>query len=301
MESVNDENKIVLASETRADNIEWTTEHENILVDWADKAICYRWLHSKSYNNYSRLNTLFTIPVIIMSTVTGTANFAQDRIPSEYISLFTALVGSINIFAGILTTVQQFLKISELNESHRVSTIAWGKFSRNIKIDLAKAPAERTPVLQMLKHSKEEFDRLIETSPNISEKVIKLFIKTFSGGEIKINEHGNAINLTAKQIAFSELNKPEICDSLETTYKSVYKSKKEEKDSTDLVKLLHDRNKVKEIEQFITNFESIKMREPTIEEILDNVDNNISVNTINNVISTMRLSKYQIDTHDSTV
>jgi hypothetical protein len=29
-------------------NIEWTTEHEQILVEWADKAMCYRWLHSRS-------------------------------------------------------------------------------------------------------------------------------------------------------------------------------------------------------------------------------------------------------------
>ena len=25
----------------------WTAEHENILVEWADKAACYRWLHGK--------------------------------------------------------------------------------------------------------------------------------------------------------------------------------------------------------------------------------------------------------------
>ena len=30
------------------------------------------------------MNTWFTIPVIIMSTLTGTANFAQDKFPDNY-------------------------------------------------------------------------------------------------------------------------------------------------------------------------------------------------------------------------
>ena len=54
--------------------VKWTAEHERILVDWADKALCYRWLHGKAHERYSKLNTWFTIPVIIMSTLTGTAN-----------------------------------------------------------------------------------------------------------------------------------------------------------------------------------------------------------------------------------
>ena len=44
---------------------EWSTQHEFILVEWADKAICYRWLHSASHISYSFKNRWFTVPVII--------------------------------------------------------------------------------------------------------------------------------------------------------------------------------------------------------------------------------------------
>jgi hypothetical protein len=277
--------------------VEWTSDHELILVDWADKALCYRWLHSKSHNNYSTLNTWFTIPVIIMSTLTGTANFAQDRVPAEYVSMFTAIVGAINLLAGILTTIQQFLKIGELNESHRVSSIAWGKFSRNIKVELAKSPKERMTVMQLLKHSKEEFDRLIETSPTLSDKVIKLFIETFSGGTIKTNELGEPIDLTPKQIIFTELNKPEICGTIETTMKTVYKPKFDDNNSTrdfaNLTRLMNEKKKRKQIEDFINNFELEKMREPTTEEIVNNLESVIPVSIIQNVISNIRSSKRQ--------
>ena len=140
--------------ENLKENIEWSKEHEYILAEWADKAICFRWLHAKSHNQYSYANTWFTIPVIVMSTITGTANFAQDRFPANIKDYATMGIGAVNIFAGILTTIQQFLKISELNEAHRVSSISWGKFYRNIKVELSKAPSERTAVSQLLKISK---------------------------------------------------------------------------------------------------------------------------------------------------
>ena len=107
---------------------EWTVEHEQILVEWADKAMCYRWLHSKSNAMYSYLNAWYTIPVIVISTLTGTANFAQGRVPVMYQGAFAMIVGGFNILAGIITTIQQFLKITQLTEAHRVSSISWDKF-----------------------------------------------------------------------------------------------------------------------------------------------------------------------------
>ena len=197
-------------------HVEWTSEHENILVEWADKATCYRWLHAKAHNQYSRANALFTIPVIIMSTLTGTANFAQDKFPSNIKPYVSMGIGAVNIFAGILTTIQQFLKIGELNEAHRASSISWGKFYRNIKVELTKAPVERIPVLQMLKTSKEEFDRLMETSSAISDKVVKKFNKTFSGGPLKVggqmNKRQEAFALLKNQ-KYAEISNLPACVS----------------------------------------------------------------------------------------
>ena len=68
-------------------NIEWKEEHETILIDWADKAMCYRWLHSKANTMYSVRNAWFTIPVIIISTVTGTANEIETSAASQTITI----------------------------------------------------------------------------------------------------------------------------------------------------------------------------------------------------------------------
>ena len=177
--------------------IEWTSDHENILIDWADKSMCYRWLHSKSYDRYNKLNTWFTIPVIIMSTLTGTANFAQERVPIDYRGYFSMIVGGVNIIAGIVTTIQNFLKISELNESHRVGSLSWDKFYRKIRVELAKSPEERQAVDVYLKLCTEEFDRLMETSPSIENHIVKEFKHKFQ------NKPG-----------FEKVKKPDICDTI---------------------------------------------------------------------------------------
>ena len=259
--------------------IEWTPEHENILIEWADKAMCYRWLHSKANIMYSALNAWYTIPVIIISTLTGTANFAQERVPLQYQSLFVMLVGGFNILAGIITTIQQFLKITQLNEAHRVSSIAWDKFYRNIKIELAKHPSERIDPKQMLKMSKEEFDRLNETSPTIPEKIIKDFKLNF---------------LT--QETFDKIVKPEICDILIPTseYRNPwYTDENKAKDLNENMKLqLIKTNKIKKqkelnkkaVNDFIKLFNDLNNREPMDSEIIDNLKEKIDIETLQSII-----------------
>ena len=270
-------------------NAEWSNQHEQILVEWADKAICYRWLHSQSHNSYSFKNTWFTIPVIILSTLTGTANFAQERVPEDYQPSFQLFIGSLNIFAGILTTIQQFLKISELNEAHRVSSISWDKFYRNIKLELAKSRKERMPAYQMLKISKEEFDRLMETSPSINEKIIKKFNSTFSGGKLKKDGL-----ITEKQQIFKDLYKPEICDNLESTKNFVYKESEEEiekKKTKKIVNFAKENNEFRRksiaVNNFIDNFNNEYKREPTFDEIYDNMKDNIDDKTINTIVKNL--------------
>jgi len=284
------ENDVVAPEAPQAVTIEWTPEHEGILIEWADKAMCYRWLHSKSYNLYARLNAWYTIPVIIISTITGTANFAQERVPVEYQNYFAMVVGTFSIAAGIITTIQQFLKITQLNEAHRVSSIAWDKFYRNIKIELAKHPMERMDVRQMIKMSKEEYDRLMETSPNIPEKIV---------GEFKVNFN--------KHSTFEKIVKPEICDILIPTNDQRnpwYNEENRAKQASEAVKnKISKQNKIKKLQfdqnkmvsDFINLFKSLNNREPMESEVVDNLKDKIEVSKIKTIIESLNTLSIQIN------
>lgn len=275
-------------------HIDWTPEHEEILIEWADKAMCYRWLHSKANSMYSTLNAWYTIPVIVISTLTGTANFAQERVPLGYQSWFVMIVGGFNIMAGIITTIQQFLKITQLNESHRVSSIAWDKFYRNIKIELAKHPLERIDPKQMLKISKEEFDRLIETSPNIPDKIVQQFKTNFS-----------------EQESFDKIIKPEICDILVPTneYRNPWFTEENQIKTINetLKNQLIKQNKIKKqnesdrkiVNDFIILFNNLNNREPMETEIIDNLKEKIDINTIKKIIEHNKSLSVKINVTDS--
>ena len=262
---------------------QWKEYHENILVDWADKAMCYRWLHTKSCNKYTFLRNIYTIPVIILSTLTGTANFAIERVPIDYQSYCQIGIGSLNILAGIITTISQFLKINELSEGHRVAAISWDKFYRNIRVELVKCPEDRTNVTYVIKTCKDEYDRLTESSPSIDNSIINSFNKTF--------DMNSKLSQKTKTDTIKSINKPEILDSFESTKNIVYKPN--EKDS--LIKVIKNKKNIthKEnlVDDFINNFEKEYSRKPSVIEIYDNLDTKVPNQIINKFLNKNRWFK----------
>jgi hypothetical protein len=201
--------------------VKWSTESEKIPSEWCDVAKCYKWLHNRSHQKFSILHAWFTIPAIIFSTISGTASFAQTSLPLSMQAYAPMVIGSVNIIIGILTTIQQYMKISELNESYRVSAIAWDKFARNISIELAKAPEERSmDAGHFLKTYREEFDRLMETSPSIPKSITLEFIAIFSGKKpyycwpAKDDADDEENNEEERKTRFKTLKKPDECDTI---------------------------------------------------------------------------------------
>ena len=216
-ESVTQESNVLL--------VEWSPENEKIVVEWCDIAQCYKWLHTRAHQSFSYMHAWFTIPAIILSTISGTASFAQGSLPVSMQTMAPMVIGSVNIFIGILTTIQQYLKISEYNESHRVSAIAWDKFARNIRIELAKHPDERsTDAGHFLKTNRDEFDRLMETSPSIPIRIVDEFLETFSGQPVRTwydccskkkkteNKLKKEEDMKKKALMFEKLKKPDVCN-----------------------------------------------------------------------------------------
>lgn len=176
------------------DNI-WNQECELLLAEWSEKASCYRWLHGRSEKSYQRWYYCFSIPVIILSTLTGAANVGMDSfVNQENKAMASAIVGGVNIFAGIVSTLQNFLKVAELMEGHRIAGVSWGKLQRNIAIELALDPSRRVLQGDFLKLSRAEYDRLIEAGPMIDDGIIKQFNKKFKNYEVSVPSICNGLD-----------------------------------------------------------------------------------------------------------
>tara|TARA_R100000951_G_scaffold11353_1_gene9430 strand:+ start:48 stop:668 length:621 start_codon:yes stop_codon:yes gene_type:complete len=163
----------------------WTSEVEALLAQWSEKASCWRWLYGRAEKKYRYKYYMFSIPVIILSTLTGTANFGMDSyVPESGKSTATAIVGGLNLFAGLLSTLQNFLKVAENMESARNSCVSWGKLQRSIQIELSLDTTRRQNSHDFLKICRSEYDRLTEQSPIVDDDIISEFKKRFSEYEV---------------------------------------------------------------------------------------------------------------------
>jgi len=166
------ENKVKLA---------WNDQTETLLRSWSDISSCYNWMHDKSFRKYQKKNFKFSLPVIILSTLTGTLNLAlQGYVPADYITYAQAGIGGVNIFTGILTTLQNYFRYAENSESHRNASVGWGKLQRNISIELTYDRLSRKDADSFIKVCRMEYDRLLEQSPIIPTEIISLFKKKYA-------------------------------------------------------------------------------------------------------------------------
>ena len=205
----------------------WTKEQEELMAGWSDIASCYRWMHDRCEKIMAKNNMMITVPVIILSTLTGSANFIMgsllegDPQGQKYAQIG---IGGVSIFTGILTTLGNFFRYAQSSEAHRVASIAWGKFQRQLAVELALHPRERIDCMDFLKICRAELDRMIEQSPPIPDRVIHQF-----EGEFK---------------DFKELKRPDIAHGMDHTKVFVDRDTRISKLAADAAVMLKQKRKV---------------------------------------------------------
>lgn len=158
-------------------------------------------MHDRAEKMYTKKNMYMTIPVIILSTLTGTASVGIGSIAGgdeEFQKYLNFGIGGVSLIAGILTTLNNFLRYAQLSESNKVAGVAWGKFQRLIAVELALKPDERMDSLDFLKICRADLDRLIEQSPPIPDSIIYEFEREFKDRP--------------------NLRRPDICHGLDHTH-----------------------------------------------------------------------------------
>lgn len=158
----------------------WNSSHETLLAAIADRANCYRWLHTKCELLYEKLNFYLTVPSITVSAIAGSATIGMSSMfASESQQSASTIIGLLTLACGVLTSVNQFMKTAQFAEAHRTAAIAYGKLHRVISCELTLRRDQRVNATDFLKVVRAEQDRLHESTPNIVERVIQQFRKEF--------------------------------------------------------------------------------------------------------------------------
>jgi len=179
----------------------WCDKQEKLLIKWAEKAAGYRWLHNHARLSFKKTNDYLAYPSIIIASITGVGGFAvlnpsgnndlsdENRTRIIIVQYFFAFL---NVMGGILTSISKFSQSLSLSEGHSTMCIQWSKFYRNIDMELSLDVKHRADVVEFVMKCREDYDRLLDDSPDIPAESIHAFLKQFPHKE----------------------NKPDVCNGL---------------------------------------------------------------------------------------
>lgn len=165
--------------------LDWTKSTEDLLISWADIALCYTWIFDKSYRHYNHVNYRFTIPVIVFSTITGTLSMSFGNLLNEdQAKTGQIIVGGVNIFIGILSTLQNFFRYAQQSEANLSATRDWAKLHRNIKIELSIERQNRKDASEFVRSARQEYERLLNSRPVIPSNIMMDFKKQYRNSDV---------------------------------------------------------------------------------------------------------------------
>ena len=158
-------------------NIGWTLEQEQLLITWAEKASGYAWLHSRSVNYFKHRNLYISIPASIFGYIAGATTLLSDNVDSNII--LRGCIGISGIIAGLLTNFQEMFTFKEESEKHKISSLRFLSFFREISCELSMDPLHRNDPIDFITMKRLEFDKMLEQSPNIPQSIANHFNKKF--------------------------------------------------------------------------------------------------------------------------
>ena len=176
--------------------IEWNCRLEKYFADTGEKAHALSWLHKRAQARYSALKNYSDLPVIILGVLNGSISIGSGSLFGD--SPFASVgVGIIALITAILSTIASYFKWAARAEAHRIAALSYAKLYRFLAVQCSLPRHERQTPTDLLKYTKDAYDRMEEIAPLLPPEVVAAFKQKFDRPE------------------YSDLSRPEDCNGLE--------------------------------------------------------------------------------------
>jgi len=162
------------------EDVAWSTQLEDLVAIEGERCLGLSKLHQRCEELATKRNTMIQIPVIVLSTLSGTASVGSSSLFGEG-SVAPLVIGMVSIGVGILNTVGSFFGFAKKAEAHRIAHLSYGKLFSQINVELSLPRSERDTVNSVLKNLRDTMERLAEITPSIPEEIIAEFNKKYDG------------------------------------------------------------------------------------------------------------------------
>jgi len=168
-------------------NLHWNAQLEDIIAAEAEACRGYAWIHIQAEMKFSKYHNYISIPVIILSTLAGTASVGSTSLFAGETHISSIAIGMVSILVGILNTIQSYFAFSRKAEAHRISHLTYSKLFTNVRVELSLPRNERQEPEAILKSLRDSMERLAETTPTPPPDILEAFNKHFKDEDKSIN------------------------------------------------------------------------------------------------------------------
>jgi hypothetical protein len=160
--------------------ISWNESLEEYFKKTGEKAHCLSWCHKQAENVYSHRRTFVDLPVIVLSSITGFCSVGSSLMFEGQEKASAIALGVASLFVSVINGVGSYFGWAKRAEGHRISAIQYSRLFRFLAIEMGLPREERMNPKDLLKHTKDNIDRLQEISPSVPNEVRREFQSKFS-------------------------------------------------------------------------------------------------------------------------
>jgi hypothetical protein len=147
----------------------WSKAVIERLRDWECRCAAAVEVHFELAETLSRRNIYLGIPVVVLSAIVGTSLFASVSGDGVAVGIRIA-AGTVSLIAGVLASIQTFLRFGARAEQHRVAAERWAAVMREIE-KVRVLPADQVgDAKQLLDDIQARMDEAADKSPAMGKR-----------------------------------------------------------------------------------------------------------------------------------
>jgi hypothetical protein len=160
-------------------DLTWSSALELLVAQEGEKCRGYSFIHQRAESYYAKRNNWIAIPVIVLSTLSGTASVGSSSLFSGETHISSIVIGLVSIGVGILNTVASYFSFSRKAEAHRIAYLHYNKLFQMVSIEMSLPREERMDADHLLGQIRTAMERLAETTPTPPESILAEFNSKF--------------------------------------------------------------------------------------------------------------------------
>jgi hypothetical protein len=168
-------------------DIHWSQPLEELVASEGEKCRGLAWINQKAEIYYAHRANAIAIPVIVLSTLAGTASVGSSSLFQGDTQISSVVIGLVSIGVGILNTISSYFSWARKAEAHRIAYLQYSKLFSIIRVEMSLPRSERKEADQLLAQIRDGMERLAETTPSPPPSILDEFNRHFKDEDKSIS------------------------------------------------------------------------------------------------------------------